>query len=173
MKYFLLLFSVLFSFGLLAQTNKAKADEIAKLINAYRTEKKLPPLAYSNKLTEVAELHALDLMAHPPKGDCNMHSWSNQEKWQGCCYTSDHKKASCMWNKPKEINGYSGQGFEIAHWSSDAIDPTKAVEGWKKSPGHNMVMVNVGIWKDQNWEAMGVGVSDNYAVVWFGKVVDE
>jgi len=104
MKYCFFLIGILFSFSAFAQIDKAKAEAIAKLINAYRAEKKLPNIPFSSKLTEVAELHAMDLMAHPPKGDCNMHSWSDQEKWEGCCYTDDHKKASCMWDKPKSTN---------------------------------------------------------------------
>jgi len=173
MRVLFFLFFVQVAISSLAQIDKEKAKEIAELINGYRREKKLPPVFFSQKLTEVAELHVLDLMANPPKGECNLHSWSESGKWSSCCYTNDHKKASCMWLKPQEINGYSGHGYEIAHWHSQTITPKEAVEGWKKSPGHNQVMVNSGIWKDQKWEAMGVGVSGNYAVVWFGKERDD
>ena len=35
------------------------------------------------------------------------------------------------------------------------------------------VMVNKGIWKNSNWEAIGVGIYKNYAVVWFGEEEDK
>lgn len=61
---------------------------------------------------------------------CNLHSWASSSKWytpflslpspslcplyslsfiirSGCCYYSDHRNAACMWNKPREIDGYT------------------------------------------------------------------
>lgn len=49
-------------------------------------------------------------------GECNLHSWSNNGYglWNGCCYTSNHAAASCMWDKPREISGgiFTGNGYE-------------------------------------------------------------
>jgi uncharacterized protein YkwD len=78
-----------------------------------------------------------------------------------------------MWQKPNEISGYEGNGFEIAHWHSHEARPATAVEGWKKSKGHHEVIANLGIWKNQVWKAMGVGIYGQYAVVWFGTLPDE
>ena len=43
---------------------------------------------------------------------------------------------------------------------------------WKKSTGHNQVIVNEGIWKKIMWNAIGIGIYKEYAVVWFGEIED-
>ena len=78
-----------------------------------------------------------------------------------------------MWDKPREIAGYEGDGFEIAYWSSDDATALEGLELWKKSPGHNPVIVNSGIWEKHPWSAIGIGVSGKYAVVWFGEKPDK
>src|SRR5688572_10796475 len=91
------------------------------LIMEYRKSKNLPPIPLSQKLTLVAQTHAKDLAEHhefDPKGKCNPHSWSDKGNWTSCCYTNDHKVASCMWTKPQEIADYSGSGYEIVYYSS-------------------------------------------------------
>lgn len=77
-----------------------------------------------------------------------------------------------MWNKPKEIAGYEGSGFEIAYWSSAGGTANEALDGWKKSSGHNAVIINSGIWKDMDWKAIGIGLAGEYGVVWFGATDD-
>ena len=34
-------------------------------------------------------------------------------------------------------------------------------------------MINLGIWKNRTWNAVGVGIYKNYAVVWFGEESDK
>lgn len=145
------------------------------LLMAYRKSKKVPVIPYSAKLTRVAQAHVRDLANHfdyENKGGCNPHSWSSSGKWSPCCYTDDHKQASCMWSKPREISGYPADGFEIAFFSSDGAQAAESLEGWKMSPGHNPVMINSGTWKDAKWEAVGIGIYGNYSVVWFGQLPD-
>jgi len=78
-----------------------------------------------------------------------------------------------MWNKPKEISDYPGNGFEISYHSSDSSRMVSAaMEGWKSSSAHNLVVLNRGEWKNMKWKAMGIGVKDGYACVWFGTVAD-
>jgi hypothetical protein len=77
-----------------------------------------------------------------------------------------------MWNKPKEISGYESEGFEIAFFSSDGAEAQESLEGWKKSEGHHPVIINSGTWKQVRWEAVGVGIFEKYAVVWFGQLAD-
>jgi hypothetical protein len=71
----------------------------------------------------------------------NLHSWSDNGNWQGkygngnwigCCYPDDHSKKHCMWDKPKEITGYQGNGYEIAHHGSSTAQG--ALNSWKSSP---------------------------------------
>ena len=82
-----------------------------------------------------------------------------------------------MWDKPRELTNYQGDGYEIAFYSSFKYNSPAAfardiLDGWKKSPGHNEVIVNKGIWKNVNWQAIGIGIYGEYANVWFGKEKD-
>lgn len=155
---------------------KLNEDEkvLLEIINEYRVSKNLPPVAHSPKLTKVAKAHAKDLQDHFTKSKrCNMHSWSKNGPWSGCCYTDDHKRANCMWDKPKEIAGYDSPGYEIAYWHSAKATPEHALEVWIKSPGHHSVIANLGPFKDADWKAIGIGIYKEYAVVWFGEMEDE
>jgi len=142
----------------------------------YRKEKKLPEIPISKSLTYVAQGHAKDLHENFSFGNnCNMHSWSDKGKWKACCYTSDHAKAACMWDKPREMTSYKGNGYEISHGGSGGYIATaeSALNSWKKSSGHNAVIINEGIWARSKWNAIGIGIHKEFAVVWFGKELDE
>jgi hypothetical protein len=147
------------------------------LINEYRRQKGLSPIPLSKNLTYVAKLHAQDLAENLPYNRrCNLHSWSDKGPWTSCCYTEDHARAECMWNKPKEVSNYTGYGYEIAYWTDEPLNAVnfakKALSGWQRSVPHNIVMVNQGRWKGKHWNAMGVGVYKGYAMVWFGEEAD-
>lgn len=141
----------------------------------YRGSKNLGRIPVSARLTKVAQQHARDLAENynPENKKCNIHSWSGKGKWKACCYTSDHKQATCMWNKPKEIAGYNSSGYEIAYYSSRGASAAEGLAGWKTSPGHNMVIINEGTWKNATWKAIGIGLYKEYGVVWFGELEDE
>jgi len=153
-------------------------QEVARLINQYRKSKGLPAIALSKSLCYVARTHAIDqTQNHKYNNRCNLHSWGDSEIWTSCCYTADHKQAQCMWDKPRELSIYKGDGFEISYfstyqYSTPTAFATDALEGWKKSPGHNSIIVNLNIWKNINWQVMGVGVYGEYINVWFGKEED-
>ena len=154
---------------------QSEERKLYDLIMAYRKEKKLESIPLSAKLTLVAQTHARDLAENfkPLNGKCNLHTWSNKGRWQSCCYTDDHKKSECMWNKPKEIAGYESNGYEIAAFNSAGETAADAIAGWKASEGHNRVMINDGIWKQVKWNAIGIGIYKEYGVVWFGDLKDE
>jgi hypothetical protein len=78
-----------------------------------------------------------------------------------------------MWDKPKEIAGYASPGYEIAYYHSRQVSAEDGLEGWKKSPGHNPLLVNLGIWEKIEWKAIGIALYENYGVVWFGELADE
>jgi uncharacterized protein YkwD len=146
------------------------------MIMEYRRTKGLPPIPLSAKLTQVAQTHTRDLSDHytfDANNKCNPHSWSDKGTWTSCCYTPDHKEAACMWQKPKEIAGYEGNGFEIAFYSSAGATPKEGLDGWKASPGHNPLLINTGIWKDVKWNAIGISLYKSYGLVWFGEVGDD
>ena len=147
--------------------------KLYELINEYRKTKGLPSIPLSRSLTFVAQTHVRDLAAnHPDKGSCNLHSWSDKGTWTACCYTPDHKQALCMWNKPKELTKYPGQGFEIAFMSTGNLTAESALNGWENSSHHNAVMTNTDIWKTSKWNAIGVAIYNGYSVVWFGREAD-
>lgn len=82
-----------------------------------------------------------------------------------------------MWDKPRELTNYQGDGFEISFFSSYIYSSPAAfakdiLDGWKKSPNHNNVIMNKNIWKKVNWQAIGIGIYGDYADVWFGKEED-
>lgn len=152
----------------------ANEKELLKLINQYRKTKKLPPIKLSPELTKVAKIHAKDLAKNnPDTGKCNTHSWSDKGNWKACCYTDDHKKAALMWSKPAELTTYKSEGFEIAFQSSEDATPAEALAGWKKSSGHNNVIIERGNFNKMGWKAIGIAVEGNYALVWFGKEPDK
>lgn len=162
-----------------ATTNQVRLSQeelkLYRLLMAHRKAQGLPEIPLSKSLTIVAQTHCKDLEANPStvSARCNMHSWSNKGKWSACCYTSDHKAASCMWDKPRELTKYPGSGYEISHGTYGAsVTAEGAFNGWKSSKGHNDVIVNRGIWKDK-WNAIGIGMSKGFAMVWFGKEPDK
>lgn len=164
-----------------AQNPTSSERELHQLIMAYRAEHGLPSIPLSAKLTHVAQLHVEDLERNQQSWpqECNLHSWSGDGSWSSCCYTSDHAQAQCMWSKPSEIARYRGDGFEIAHgysagWHSNTphVSPQSSLEGWQSSHPHNAVILNEGMWHDNTWRAIGIGMSEHFAVVWFGTVRD-
>ena len=153
----------------------SEEKKLYDMIMEYRKSKGLESIPISFKLTEVAQIHARDLADNyvfDVDNKCNPHSWSEKGKWTSCCYTSDHKQASCMWAKPKEITGYAGNGYEIAFYGSSGANAKDAIDGWKISPGHNPLLINLGIWSKVKWQAIGVGIYKEYGIVWFGEEND-
>jgi uncharacterized protein YkwD len=160
-----------YSFSQILNTEEKKLYDI---IMQYRKGKGLANIPLSSSLTFVAQTHVKDLQTSELVNSvCNLHSWSSNGNWTSCCYTGDHAKASCMWNKPRELTNYQGNGYEISYVVYGAsVNAEEALQCWKKSSGHNAVIINKGIWADSDWKAIGVGISKNYAVVWFGKEHD-
>lgn len=150
------------------------ALQLIALVNDYRAENALAAIPASTSLCTVGDAHVDDLITNAPdaQSSCNMHSWSDQGAWSPCCYTSDHAQAQCMWDKPRELTAYTGNGYENAAGGGGTISPTQALNLWKNSSGHNAVILNQGIWANQDWKALGAGLRDGRAVLWFGSAVD-
>jgi uncharacterized protein YkwD len=154
----------------------AEEKKLYDLVMQYRKSKGLQPIPLSSKLTKVAQVHAVDLATNykfDVDNKCNPHSWSKKGNWSSCCYTPDHKEAQCMWDKPKEISGYESPGYEIAYYSSAGATAAEGLEGWKKSPAHNPLIINQGIWEKANCKAVGIGFYKEYGLVWFGEEADD
>lgn len=150
-----------------------KEAELAERINEYRRQIGQPEFRLSKSLTTVARTHIVDSNRYHPeiqvdqrgiKG--NLHSWSPNGPWTPMAYTDDHAYAQAMWDKPRELSVYPGNGYEIAYRGGFRTSPEGALNGWKSSPGHNGVIVGDGYWSGLS--CMGVGIDGNYAFVWFG-----
>lgn len=169
----IVLFSVVYG-NAYSQILSTEERKLYDMIMEYRKAKGLPSIPLSKSLTFVAQTHVQDLQTNGIKnGTCNLHSWSTNGRWTSCCYTDDHARASCMWDKPRELTSYQGHGYEIAFSIYGAsANAEVALNSWKESSGHNAVLINKGIWVRKNWKAIGVGISQGYAVVWFGEELD-
>jgi hypothetical protein len=153
-------------------TAQSTTAGIAEAINAYRQANGLPAIPVSDELTRVAQAHVADLAANHPEDACNgnLHSWSNNGNWTGGCYDpNDETTWPLMWDKPNEIAGYPGRGYEISAWATPAITAEQALSLWQNSGPHNDVILNQGIWTDYPWGAIGGWAADGYACAWFGQ----
>jgi uncharacterized protein YkwD len=152
--------------------------QLARMVNEYRADNGLAAVLVTNSLTKVARAHVADLNTYHPDtdtfgtGDCNRHSWSSHGDWTAVCYTGS-AQASAMWNKPREITeSYDGNGYEIAYWNSQGATPSSAMDDWTSSSAHSDTILQRGIFAGTVWQAMGVAIDGDYAVVWFGKDPD-
>jgi hypothetical protein len=168
--------SVHYSFKAYKDTEiKLNVNELKlyQLIMEYRASHGKASIPLSKALTFVGQTHAGDLTEHySVNGKCNLHSWSKKGIWSPCCYSGDHSQAECMWNKPRELTPYTGDGFELAYWHLWTPTPENTLEHWKQSPLHDPVILNTGKWEEVSWQAIGIAMYDDYALVWLGKIQD-
>ncbi len=160
----------------------SEEEKLVQLLNQYRVQNGLAPVPVSYSLTLVGQWHVQDLnVKHPDTGTnnnqaCNMHSWSNwhPELWHAMCYTADDHEAQEMWDKPRQISqgAYQGNGYEIAYSSGGQVTAEAALAGWQQSTPHREVILEQGSWSGKNWPAIGVGLYQHYAVIWFGETAD-
>lgn len=148
-------------------------SQLYTLIDKYRSENEAHTIQISKKLTFVAKLHARDLYHNRiDKDSCSMQSWSDKGFWNACCFSErDNSKQSCMWDKPKEITGYAGKGYEVIY--NGGSEPKRIMELWKGSAYYSDILKNTGRYADKDWIAVGIGQYKNVTVVWFGEVEDE
>lgn len=81
-----------------------------------------------------------------------------------------------MWYKPNELTGFEGIGYEMVFYSTYPGDVSNmaqgALNGWKNSSKHNEMIIHKGMWKQISWKTIGIGIVENYAVVWFSDTPD-
>jgi hypothetical protein len=147
--------------------------KLYSMINEYRQRFDLPPIPLSKSLCFVASEHARDLFFHhPDQGPCNAHSWSDQGNWKPFCYPRDENKKNSVWDKPKELTQYKGKGFEIVYWENSAVVIDSIIAFWKSMDYFNSFLMNTGNWQEKKWNAIGIGIHENYACAWFGELPD-
>jgi hypothetical protein len=143
------------------------------MINAYRQRYDLPPIPLSKSLCYVASTHVKDLFFHhPDQESCNAHSWSDKGSWKPFCYPRDENKKNSVWDKPKELTSYRGKGYEIVYWENNAVIIDSIITFWKSMDYFNSFLMNTGKWQGKKWNAIGIGIHENYACAWFGELPD-
>jgi uncharacterized protein YkwD len=140
-------------------------EKLYRLINDYRAQNRLPAIPRSPALSLVANRHVRDLAGNLRK---LTHGWSN------CPYNaSDQTTYPCMWEAPKRLHtNYPGMSYENAHFKSGGATAESALSSWQNSAAHKAVILSQDVWHDYNWQAIGVGIYQDYAVIWFGKEAD-
>lgn len=152
------------------------SQELMDAINAYRRTRKCDAIRTSPALIRVAEAHVKDLNAkgYPAikaGGADAQHSWYSGEF---SCEFDFKENPECAWEKPKQIAGYSGFGYEISYaffpgdaWAQGALN------SWIGSPAHHDIILSRGVWSEKRlqWKAMGAAIGGNFACAWFGTVV--
>lgn len=140
-------------------------EKLYRLINEYRADHGLPPIPLSPALTQVANRHVLDL-AH--NVGYLTHGWSD------CPYHPTQPATyACMWNAPQRLEtAYPGSGYENAYIGPRGATASAVLGTWQQSHLHRAVILNEGVWAAKPWQALGIGIYQNYAVAWFGEEVD-
>lgn len=148
-------------------------EHLAALINTYRKQNRLPEISLSSSLSFVAKTHVADLQRNRPDTSiCSTASWSDQGLWTPCCYQAYVLKNECMWDKPKELTPYTFRGYELSYYDEGIIAVDQLWELWLSTEEVIDMLLTKGKYADKKWAAIGVGISDNYASVWFGQRAD-
>jgi hypothetical protein len=145
----------------------AEEEKLYHLINEYRAKYGLPAIPRSPSLSLVANRHVRDLQLNIGQ---LTHGWSD------CAYDAgDRSSYPCMWEAPQRLGtDYPGRGYENAYWGfGESVSKAEAaLKSWQGSAPHNSVILNQGIWRDRDWNAIGIGIYGDYAVIWFGEEPD-
>jgi hypothetical protein len=74
--------------------------------------------------------------------------------------------------KPGEITAYTGNGYELIYWGEEKATPVDAIGLWQQVDASSDMILSRGKWKGYQWRALGVGIKDGYAILWFGDKID-
>ncbi|MCK9616314.1 MAG: SPOR domain-containing protein [Lentimicrobiaceae bacterium] len=142
-------------------------------MNDLRVGDSQPKLPLSLQLCFVARTHANDLALHLPDEDfCNLHSWSAFGVWKKCCYNKDMSSIACMTEKPKELTGYKGKGYEMVYFENDSLNVNSIVSFWQQNDLVTDFFLSRNKWQGANWKTLGVGIYKGYVCVWMGTEPD-
>lgn len=134
-------------------------EELYQLINEYRVQYGLPVVPRSSRLTLVANRHVRDMVENI---GYLTHSWSD------CNYDANNPDTySCSSRAPRRLGtGFRGKSYENAHFNPGGATAESAFAGWSRSRDHNALILNQSNWYDNEWDAMGIGIYRQYAVLW-------
>ncbi len=165
------MFLLLFAISAMGQQLSNDEKELYELMNEYRVKNKLSELPLSDKLCEVAKLHLINVDENIDKYEyrgMSPHSWFPDKRWKTDIFP-DGSSDGKIENKPYEITGYDGAGYEVYYWdSNNHPKPKEIMEGWIRSIGHRNTLINKGCYKDTNWLYCGVSIYKGHACIWVG-----
>ncbi|MEM1345245.1 MAG: DUF4214 domain-containing protein [Pseudomonadota bacterium] len=143
--------------------------QLYELIMDYRASLGLPAIPLSPSLSTVAARHAVDTVENV--GAYAGHAWSDAPY-----DSSDPDTYPNMWEAPQRLGTpYQGNGYEITTGYTEVdrftMTAEEALANWQSSPPHDAVITNSGPW-DQPWQAIGIGMVEGIAHVWFGHETD-
>ncbi|HEY9853226.1 MAG TPA: CAP domain-containing protein [Leptolyngbyaceae cyanobacterium] len=146
--------------------------KLYNLINQYRAQNGLPPIAASKALTTVANRHVQDVAENL---QIKINDSRNPHSWSDAPYDPNNPNTySTVWEAPKRLNtGYPGFGYENFYITTAPFTSAEQVfEAWQKSPPHKALMLNQDIWQERTWNALGIGIYKGYAALWVGEQID-
>lgn len=180
-KFGLFLILLVFTNLLFGQTTKVPGDfcinadeyKLYQLINQYREKLSLDPIPLSKSLSYVAKTHAIDLSEnYNASDDCNMYSWSDKGDWKPFCYPADQNRKNDIKDKANEISGYPGKAYEITYWDNTDVSPEDILSFWTGIEYTGSLISNASKFSSISWKSMGVGINQDYVLVWFGEAED-
>jgi uncharacterized protein YkwD len=145
---------------------ESEESKLYQLVNQYRIQNGLPQIPLSKSLTLVANRYARDLAENI---GFLTHGWSD------CLYDPNNSNTwHCMWTAPQRLGTeYPGRGYENGHGSLQGnVTAVSALESWKKSTLHNAIILNQGMWRNNHWKALGIGIHKGFGMLWFGEEAD-
>jgi hypothetical protein len=77
-----------------------------------------------------------------------------------------------MWDKPKELTNYRYRGYELASYFQDGMNVDSLMRFLQNSDDTMDMILTDNFWEKKSWACVGVGLSDNYASIWFGQRPD-
>lgn len=112
----------------------AMEKSVHRQINQYRREKGLPPLKLDGKISQIAREHS--------------------KRMADKKVAFGHNGSSSRYNKISKLIPWRGVAENVAYNQGHRNPGKVAVDGWKKSPGHNRNMVG-------KYQVTGIGIAKN------------
>jgi Ca2+-binding RTX toxin-like protein len=158
----------------------ATEAQLAQMINDYRAQSGLAPVRLSSSLSMVAARHDEDILFNFGGYQTGLPGTSIAHSWSDAAYNALNPATfSAVWSAPQRLGtAYPGNGYEILagyaapYTATTPITPAVALAGWQNSASHNALLLNLGAWGALGWNAMGIGIEDGVASVWFGTDTD-
>ncbi len=160
----------------------ATEAQLIQLIEDYRVANGLPVVPLSYSLSLVAARHAEDILYNFDGYQAGAPGTNSAHSWSDAPYNAlDASTYTAIWQAPQRLGtSYPGYGYEILigylapYTASTTMTPQTALAGWQSSAPHNAVILNLNPWNrpDLTWNAIGVGMLDGVASVWFGHEID-